>query len=126
MFTNKVIRNSGLVVLTIILITTIALAYDFTYVREVKAHSEKVIAVDLPEGKSITEVITGHNELISCQFIDKGTGKVSLEEKDVAHCSENATLTLPEQMLVKVNNNNDKDVLVKVYVHDPDTKFVHD
>jgi hypothetical protein len=117
-------KNSiATIILSILFVSSIALAYDMTHVREVKAHSSAQFNVELPVDKSITEVWTTHDEVISCSFIDKGTGKVSLESKDTTHCIGTATLTLPEDMIVKVENNNSSDVSVKIWVHTSDTKF---
>ena len=102
----------------ILFISTTALAYDWTYVGPVKAHSTREKVVDLPSGKSIVEVWAVGDEKITCVFVDKGTGNVAYEAKDTIRCVGGANLALPARILVRITNNGDKDIESRIQVRD--------
>ena len=104
------------IIATILLITVTAFAYDMTYLTSVKAHSTTQMSVDLPSGKSVTEVWAVGDEKINCTFIDKGTGNIAYQAKDTQKCVGVANLALPANILAKIDNTNDKNIDIRIQV----------
>lgn len=102
----------------ILFLSATAMAYDQTYLSRIKATQTREVLVELPNGKSTVEVWGTDKENISCTFIDRGTGNVAYESKDTQRCVGRADLSLPAHMLAKITNNGNKDLDVRIWVHD--------
>lgn len=102
----------------ILFISSTALAYDMTSLLTVKANQSNESVVSLPEGRSTVEVWSTGGEKISCVFIDRSNGAVAYESKDTTRCVGRADLSLPAHMLAKITNNGNKDLDIRIWVHD--------
>lgn len=109
---------TALLALAILCISTAAIAYDMTYLGIVKAHGTIQVPVELPAGTFKVEVWANDNATITCAFVDKGTGEVAYQAKDVRRCVGYGKLSVPGHILASITNDNDKGLDFKVWVHD--------
>jgi hypothetical protein len=105
-------------IISIVLFSTVAMAYSASYTRTVPAKETTTVFVDLPDGKSVVEVEGTKLEHISCTFIDRGTGKVAFQATNTQRCVGTANLTLPAVMLAQVTNNENKTIELRIRVND--------
>ena len=91
-------------------------AYDMMYMTHAKAGETKELPVAIPSGKSLIDVWAVDGSSISCVFIDKGTGNVAYEAKNVQRCVGNADLTLPATAKAQITNNGNKEAELRIWV----------
>ena len=96
---------------------SVAFANDMTYVTVAKPHQTVFTTVEVPSGKSMVSVRASHDQNISCIFIDRGTGKVAFEARNVPVCLGKADLVLPARMLTKVANDTDQNLQITIWVY---------
>ena len=93
-------------------------AYDFTRLGSVKPHHVTVFpSVELPEGKSSTEVWASNNEKISCRFISETTAELVYSADDTQRCIGTANLVFPARIHIIILNKGDKQIDVRAWVH---------
>lgn len=102
----------------VLFIASTAMAYDMTYMSSLNPRETKSVAINLPAGKSMTEVWGTNGETISCTFIDPGTGNAAYQAKNVQRCVGRADLSLPSNLTVKITNSDMKSFEFRIWVHD--------
>jgi len=106
--------------LSVFLLASTATAYDTTYMAHLHGHETMQMDIDLPEGKSTTEVWGTGNETISCTFIDLGNGNIAYKIKNVKRCVGVVNLDRPTHVSANITNNNNDDLDFKIWVHSTD------
>lgn len=102
----------------IVFIAGTALAYDTTTMSHLKPYGTTKLSVKIPEGKSAVEVWGTNNETISCTFYDPGTGNIAYQASNVGRCIGRADLSLPLVMPMKISTPENKEIDLRVWVHD--------
>lgn len=108
----------AIIAASILFLSSVAYAYDMTYLSGVKAHDTKQVLVEIPQGKHTVEIWGTDGEMISCTLIDRGTGNVAYKADNVQRCVGRADLSLPANVLAKITNNGNKDLEFRIWVHD--------
>lgn len=104
--------------ITILCFSLSALAHDFTRLGSVKPqHATVFPSVELPEGKSLTEVWATNNEKISCRFISETTAEVVYKADDTQRCVGTANLVFPAHIHIIIINKGDKQIDVRAWIH---------
>lgn len=98
--------------------TALAAAWDMTYITHAKAGEVKELPLMIPSGKSQTDVWSSDGSPVSCVFIDKGTGNVAYEAKNVSRCVGTADLALPVTVRAQVTNNGTREAEIRIWVRE--------
>lgn len=98
--------------------TTALAAWDMTYIIHPKAGEVKELPLVIPTGKSQTDVWSSDGSPVSCVFIDKGTGNVAYEAKNVSRCVGTADLALPANVRAQVTNNGTRETEIRIWVRE--------
>lgn len=96
--------------------TALAAAWDMMYITHAKAGEVKELPLVIPSGKSQTDVWSDDGSPVSCVFVDKGTGNVAFEAKNVSRCVGTANLALPANVRAQVTNNGSKEAELRIWV----------
>jgi hypothetical protein len=91
-------------------------AWDMTYMTHANAGETKELPLSIPSGKSQVDVWSADGNTISCTFVDRGTGNVAYEAKNVQRCVGTADLALPATAKAQITNNGTKETEIRVWV----------
>ena len=111
-------KISSILLLSILLISGSASAYDLTYLGPIKAHETKNVRVDIPSGQSTIEVFSSSKDTkFNCEFTSSYGGFV-FEQKNTDKCLANLKSQSESSLIIQLTNlGNDSDY--KIWVHDP-------
>ena len=110
-------KISAILGAAILLVSSVALAHDLTYLGPIKANETKTVRVDLPAGKLMVEVFSSSPETkFNCQF-QSGYGGVIFEQTGVSKCVSKTVTQSDTSIMVSVKNLG-KDSDYKIWVHD--------
>jgi hypothetical protein len=108
----KIIIAAGILAITSSVCAKAVL--DKTYLKSLDGHQTYAVKLTLPAGKTMVTVETDTDAVISCKFINSN-GIVGLEVNNVGRCWGNVEYSMDDSMTVKVTNETDS--LVDVRVH---------
>lgn len=112
---DTVMKLSALFGVAIVLFSTVASAYDLTYLGPIKSRETKSVKVELPVGKLAIDVSSDDSDTkFNCQF--SSAYGIMFEQNNVAKCSANVSVTSDTSMTVSVTNLS-KDTHYKIWVH---------
>jgi hypothetical protein len=101
----------------LILLSTVALAHDLTYMGPIRANETRSVKVELPAGRLTVEVFSSSPETkFNCQF-QTGYGGPVFEQANTSRCVSRIVNQSDTTMSVIVRNLG-KDSDYKIWVHD--------
>ena len=99
----------------ILCLATSAFAHDMTYIGQVKPHETVTWKVELPEGKSTTQVSTSTPETISCTFYNS-EGMVIFDAKSVSFCLYDRDIPA-DTISALITNESNQVLSLNIWVH---------